>query len=91
MTILFAYMTITLQLRHGSLFRGSAVMSLQFTKSAPLPAEAGCKKWERIVLILVFVASQSHGNKGSLLKKVTAVGVLPYVTVERRHHWRHDW
>jgi len=56
MTILFAYMTITLHLRPGSLFRGSAVMSLQFTKSAPFPAEAGCKTWERIVLILFFVA-----------------------------------
>jgi len=25
------------------------------------------------------------------LKKVTAVGVLPHVTVERRNHWCHNW
>jgi len=25
------------------------------------------------------------------LKKVTAVGILPRVTVERRHHWCHVW
>jgi len=31
-------------------------MSLQFTKSATLPAEAGCETWGRIVLKLVFIA-----------------------------------
>jgi len=56
MTVLFADMTITLHLSRGSLFWGHAVMSLQFTNSAPLPAEAGCKTWERIVLTLVFIA-----------------------------------
>jgi len=60
MTILFAYMTITLQLRHGSLFRGSAVMSLQFTKSAPLPAEAGCKSGERIGLYCIAITWQQR-------------------------------
>jgi len=33
-------------------------MSLQFTKSASLPAEAGCETREGIVLLLVFVAQQ---------------------------------
>jgi len=31
-------------------------MSLQFTKSASLPAEAGCETRERIVRLLAFVA-----------------------------------
>jgi len=34
------------------------VMSLQLTKSASLPAEAGCETRERIVLLLAFVALQ---------------------------------
>jgi len=29
---------------------------LQFTKSATLPAEAGCETWGRIVLKLAFIA-----------------------------------
>jgi len=33
-------------------------MSLQYTKSASVPAEAGCKTRERIVLLLAFVAWQ---------------------------------
>jgi len=60
-------------------------MSLQFTKSAPSPAESGYKTWEKIVLILVFIAQQSHANKGTLLKKVMAVDVLPHVTADGRH------
>jgi len=31
-------------------------MSLQFTKCASLPAEAGCETRERIVILLAFVA-----------------------------------
>ena len=42
MTVLFADMTITLHMNRGSLFSCHAVMSLQLTKFAPLPAEAGC-------------------------------------------------
>ena len=40
----------------GSQLRYYAVTSLQFTKSARLPAEASCKTFARIVLILVFIA-----------------------------------
>jgi len=31
--------------------------------SPPLPAEAGCESRDRIVLLLVFIALQQHGNK----------------------------
>ena len=31
----------------------------------PLPAEAGCESRERIVLLLVFIALQQHGNQSS--------------------------
>jgi len=56
-TVLFADMTITLHTNRGSLFWCHAVMSLQFVKSAPLPAaESGCKTCEQIVIIVVFVA-----------------------------------
>jgi len=33
--------------------------------SPPLPAEAGCESRERIILLLVFIALQQHGNKSS--------------------------
>jgi len=41
----------------GSLFWYYAVMRLKFTKSVPLPAEAGCQvACERVFLTLVFIA-----------------------------------
>jgi len=44
----------------GSLFwyHAYAVVSLQFTKSTPAPAEADCETCERIVLLLIFIAKQ---------------------------------
>jgi len=58
MTVSFAGMTLTLhKIQIDSQFGHHAVMmSLQFTKSATLPAEAGCKTWGRIVLKLALIA-----------------------------------
>jgi len=53
----YRYDTHTAQ-EPGSPFRYHAVMSLQFTKSAPLPAKADCETCERIVLLFAFVAWQ---------------------------------
>jgi len=38
------------------MFWKHAVMSVQFTESASLPAEAGCETREGIALLLAFVA-----------------------------------
>jgi len=50
---LFVNMTLTL---HKSQVHCFGNLSLQFTKFASLPAEAGCETGERIVLPLAFVA-----------------------------------
>jgi len=50
---LFVNMTLTL---HKSQVHCFGNLSLQFTKSASLPAEAGCETGEQIVLPLAFVA-----------------------------------
>jgi len=50
---LFVDMTLTL---HKSQVHCFGNLSLQFTKSASLPAEAGCETGEQIVLPLAFVA-----------------------------------
>jgi len=39
----------------GSLFWYHAVMSLQFTQCAPLPAKADCETCERLVLLFAFI------------------------------------
>jgi len=63
-------------------------MSLQFTKSATLPAEACCETWGRgpwgsfeISLYRVTITWQERF-------KVTAVDVLLHVTVECKHLWQ---
>jgi len=53
---LFADMTLTLHKSQVHCFGNMQLWALQFTKSASLPAEAGCDIWERIVLLLAFVA-----------------------------------
>jgi len=60
-------------------------MSLQFTKFASLPAEAGCAICKRIVLPLAFYCltiTWQQISEDAL--QVTVVGVLPHVTIERR-------
>jgi len=42
----------------GSMFWCHAVVSLQLTHAAPLPAEPGCHAYKRIVLLLVFIVLQ---------------------------------
>jgi len=58
-------------------------MSLQFTKSATLPAEACCETWGsfEISLYRVTITWQQRF-------KVTAVDVLLHVTVECKHLWQ---
>jgi len=38
-------------------------MSLQLTKSALVPAEAGCKNWQWIVPKLAFIANKNMATK----------------------------
>jgi len=60
-------------------------MSLQFTKFASLPAEAGCAACERIVLLLAFYcATITWQQIFQEALQVTVVGVLPHATIERR-------
>jgi len=52
MTVSFAGMAITLhksRIHCSGIMQWWLLMSLQFTKSATLPAEAGCETWGRIV------------------------------------------
>jgi len=53
-------------------------MSLQFTKSASLPAEAGCETRKRLL---------RNNNMATKFRRCTSshggVGVLPHVTIER--------
>ena len=52
-------------------------------------AEAGCETCERIVLLLIFISQQYHGNESSKVHfKLRYLCVLPYVTVELRHPWQ---
>jgi len=60
-------------------------MSLQFTKFASLPAEAGCETCERIVLLLAFYCltiAWQQIFKDAL--QLAVVGVLQHLTIERR-------
>jgi len=75
----------------GSLFWYHAVMSFQFTESAPLPAKAGCETCERIVCSTISLCcitiTWQQIFKGSL--QVAGSSVLPHVTVESRHLGRY--
>jgi len=52
--------------------------------SASLPAEAGCKTCEQIILLLVFIVQQWHGNKLQMFtSSYNSYFVSPHVTVER--------
>jgi len=53
--------------------------------SAYLPGDAGCKTYERIVVLLVFIAQKNTAKITKDSLQVAGVGVLPHVTAQRRH------
>jgi len=64
-------------------------MSLQFTKSAPLPVKADCETCERTILLLALLL---NNNVATNLQRFTSScdsSVLLRVTVERRHLGRY--